>query len=668
MESILYNISQVLGITIIHSLWQGLLVYFVLRIALTGAPSLSPLKKYNLAIGAMLCVSFWFIYTLITGIHDYNWVKLNSFTSSPLLPYIGLHVNAPINLTYYNAIAGYMPYICILYFAGLITNLAKLGLGWNKITEIKRHSIHAEQMQQFINSFSKKLNISKHVRLNFSELIDVPCMVGYFKPIIFLPVSIATNLSACEIEAILLHELSHIKRNDYLVNLLQQIITVTLFFNPFAQLINRIINRERENSCDDLVVEKTGRPLIYARALLKLEETRGAHLQLVLAATGKRFHLLNRIERIMKTKKQTGGLRHLLAAIFLLLGGLSSLAWFNPKTAEAKTIVKPARSTAGIHLFAATNPVTVIKANPAALKNNSLTVVKDSNKYILVSDTSKHHESKIVITDNNGNKKEYDNFEELSPEAQEAFFKQHPEINRKELDSLKKFYSSPEWKAQMDAMKKQGEEMKKQFDNPEWKAQMLAMKKQGEEMKKQFDSPEWKAQMLAMKKQGEEMKKQFNNPEWKAQMDAMNKQGEEMKRQFNSPEWKAQMDAMNKQGEEMKKQFDSPEWKAQMDAMNKQGEEMKKQFNSPEWKAQMDAMNKQGEEMKKQFDSPEWKAQMDAMKKQGEEMKKQFNSPEWKKQMQKWMLKDSTNGVQIYTPQTPHTDKKTANPTKKEDQ
>ncbi len=320
-----------------------------------------------------------------------------------------------------------------------------------------------------------------------------------------------------------------------------------LFFNPFAQLINRIINREREHSCDDLVVGKTGRPLIYAQALLKLEETRGVHLQFALAATGKRFHLLNRIERIMKTKKQTGGLRHLLIAIFLLAGGLSSIAWFNPKIAEAKTTVKPAKSTLTTHLLTASNPVTVIKAVPAALKNNSITVVIDSNKYTRVSDTSKHNKSKIVITDKNGNKKEYD--DPGIHRGAQAFFKQHPEINRAELDSIRKFYSSPEWKAQMDAIKKQSEEIRKQFDSPEWKAQVEAMKKQGEEMKKQFNSPEWKNQMLAMRKQGEEMKKHFDSPEWKAQMDAMKKQGEEMKKQFDSPEWKAQMDAMtSKQG------------------------------------------------------------------------------------------------------------------------
>ena len=107
-------------------------------------------------------------------------------------------------------------------------------------------------------------------------MIDVPCMTGFVKPLILLPVSLSTHLSACEVESILLHELAHIKRNDYLVNLLQQVISVMLFFNPFNRLINRIISQERENSCDDLVVEKTGKPLIYAQALLKLETAKAA--------------------------------------------------------------------------------------------------------------------------------------------------------------------------------------------------------------------------------------------------------------------------------------------------------------------------------------------------------------------------------------------------------
>jgi len=495
--------------------------------------------------------------------------------------------------------------------------------------------------------FQKKLNISKQIRISFSELIDVPCVIGYIKPLVLLPVTICVNLSADEVEAILLHELSHIKRNDYLGNLLQQFITVLLFFNPFTQLINRIINQERENGCDDLVVEKTGEPLIYAQALIKLEEARRSNLQLALAATGQKFHLLNRIERIMKTKKHIGSIRHLIIALFLLTGTLSCIAWFNPKIAEAKIIANKAK-------LAVTEKI----------KTAQFVGTLDSTQYSFLNDTIKHKQKGKFIA--KGKKAKGLTKKTTPSDKTEIYGETYYDDDAP--DSVKRFFNSAEWKNQMAAMRKQGEEIKKHFNSPEWKAQMEQMKKQGELMKKQFDSPEWKNQMLAMKKQGEEMKKHFDSPEWKTQMEQIKKQGELMKKQFDSPEWKNQMLAMKKQGEEMKKHFDSPEWKAQMEQIKKQGELMKKQFDSPEWKNQMEQMKKQGELIKKQFDSPEWKAQMEQIKKQGELMKKQFNSPEWKKNMKgrRWILKDSVGGVNIYAPKD--TDEKNDQPVKEDQQ
>src|SRR6202012_1723252 len=131
------------------------------------------------------------------------------------------------------------------------------------------------------------------------------------------PFNITNYLSAEEIEAILLHELAHIKRHDYLVNIAQQVIGILLFFNPCTLLINKIINEERENCCDDLVVKATADPVIYAKDLLKLEQNRQSDWQLALAATGKKYHLLNRIERIMKTKTTNTSLRPALLATLI---------------------------------------------------------------------------------------------------------------------------------------------------------------------------------------------------------------------------------------------------------------------------------------------------------------------------------------------------------------
>jgi bla regulator protein BlaR1 len=131
------------------------------------------------------------------------------------------------------------------------------------------------QLQQQIGNFAaKSLNITQKVTVGLSHMVDVPCIVGFLKPVILLPITLSTYLEAEEIEAILMHELAHIKRNDYLINLLQQVITTLLFFNPCVLLINKIIGEERENSCDDLVVDSTKAPVIYAKALFKLEQSR----------------------------------------------------------------------------------------------------------------------------------------------------------------------------------------------------------------------------------------------------------------------------------------------------------------------------------------------------------------------------------------------------------
>ncbi len=631
METILYNIGQVLGITIIHSLWQGLLIYFTLRIVFMAVPALSSVKKYNLAIGAMVSIFVCFVYTLYIEVDAYNWVNFKPVNTLPLLPYITLPINSRHFIAdefSYSAIANYLPYISALYIAGLSANLLKLGREWNRIRLIKRSLIPAGQMQQYINTFSKKLNITKYIQLKFSDLIDVPCMIGYFKPIILLPIAIASNLSACEIEAILLHELSHIKRNDYVINLVQQVITIILFFNPFAQLINRIVNQERENSCDDLVIEKTGNPLIYAKALLKLEETRKSNLQFALSATGKRYHLLNRIERIMETKKPIGNTRHLLVAVLLLAGSLGSIAWLSPKAVAANT------KAAHNH-----KAVAKLKSLDGLNSYNSLPAIEtDSTRNILIGDTIKHHhKGKITVISKNGHKRVYDS-----------------DLDSAAMDSIDNFYSSAEWRKQMEDIRKQGEQMKKQFNSPQWRAQMLAMRKQTEEMAKQFNSPAWKKSMEDMKIQGEEMRKKFDSPEWKKSMEDMKIQGEEMAKKFNNPEWKKSMEDMKIQGEEMRKKFNSPEWKKSMEDMKIQGEEMAKKFNSREWKKSMEDMKIQGEEMQKQFNSPEWKKNMEDIQKQGEELRKQFNSPAWKnlKDM-KWELKDSVNQIYKEAPEEP---------------
>ncbi len=349
-----YNISQVLGITIIHSLWQGLIIYLLLRILFLCMPALTAVKKYNLAIVALLGITTWFACTFCMEARGFNWDAATAVSALPLNMGMNGALPADIKTTIvtlpahqatfaayktelYYSLKGYLPYISILYAIGLLVNLGQLGLAWNRIRVIKQNLLPAELLQQQVNSFAQQLNISKYIHVNFTQLVDVPCVIGYFMPILLLPVTLTTQLSADEVKAIFLHELAHIKNNDYLLNIIQQMMSVLLFFNPFAQLINKIISTERENRCDDRVVQATGSPLIYAHALLKLEETRQTNPELALAATGKKYTLLTRIERIMKAQKPIVNTRHLALAIIIFIGSIASISWLSPGITQQKT-------------------------------------------------------------------------------------------------------------------------------------------------------------------------------------------------------------------------------------------------------------------------------------------------------------------------------------------
>ena len=330
MENLFYNISQFLGITIMHSLWQGLIIYIALRVFMQVFPAAPAAVKYRVAYSALAVTLCWFLYTLFNEMGHYAWLSTTALTVAPItLPAVMHQLSGPAN-KYYVTISGYMPYLTMIYVVGLVFNTLKLSLAWNSIYRI-RQNISDAGFDGTITRLSKKLNLATTVQAVFSEWVDVPCITGFVKPMILLPFAITCYLSPEETEAILLHELAHIKRNDYLLNFIQQVMGILLFFNPFARLVNNLINEERENCCDDMVVQATGSPFIYAQALLKLEENKQQHWQLALAATGKKYELLNRIERIMKTKTQTINIRPVLITLVALACSISSIAWLNPE-------------------------------------------------------------------------------------------------------------------------------------------------------------------------------------------------------------------------------------------------------------------------------------------------------------------------------------------------
>jgi beta-lactamase regulating signal transducer with metallopeptidase domain len=463
MQNLFYNISQVLGITIIYSLWQGLVVYLALRVFLQLANGVSSAAKCQMAFAALTVTLCWFGYTLFTQINTYSWVTIGGPNSvSAFLPLSAQPFAAPVD-RYSLTIAAYLPYVTMLYMAGLVFNILKMVMAWNNIYRIRQNT-SASGYQGQVNGLSKLLNIKAQVQIAFARYIDVPCITGFLKPLILLPFSISTYLTAEEIKAILLHELAHVRRNDYLINLIQQAIGVLLFFNPFSRLINTLINRERENCCDDMVVATTGNPLIYAQALLKLEQNKQQDWQLVLAATGKQYHLLTRIERIMKTNKTTVNIRPALVVLVLLTFSLSSIAWLNPKIEQGKISVKAKPVEMMSIALADTTPrekPATAKAASQAKKAAELKATDARMKKLKAELESKNDSLAFAYANSSAIKKLQEDMEKKGAELEKLIdtvkmkkLEAEMEANGKKIEA---YYNSPEAKRMEKNLEKEGE-------------------------------------------------------------------------------------------------------------------------------------------------------------------------------------------------------------------
>jgi GWxTD domain-containing protein len=172
-----------------------------------------------------------------------------------------------------------------------------------------------EEWEQKLTYLGAQLRVWRPVMLFESCLADAPMVIGHFRPLILMPVGLFTGLPAAQIEAILLHELAHIRRNDFLLNSLQNLIDGLLFYNPAVWWISQVIRTEREKCCDDVVVAISGDAHEYASALATLEQKRWSGREPAVAAKG--GSLMKRIRRLLYPRGENGAWTPVLATAML---------------------------------------------------------------------------------------------------------------------------------------------------------------------------------------------------------------------------------------------------------------------------------------------------------------------------------------------------------------
>jgi len=601
MEAIVNNLVKAIGWSILHSLWQGAIIYAILFIALMAWPKTNARLKHNLAFGSLVlmfisfCITFISLFELPTNGVAIKNIAINHSAYQDLTKLSG---------SFNFKTEAYFPVVVFVYLIGISFQLIVLLSGYQKLKQLKQASTLAvpTEWEAIFELTLSQLKINKSVKFYLSAKVNVPLVVGYFKPVVLFPVVLATQLDAKQVEAILIHELSHIRRNDYLINLVKTCIETLLFFNPFVWLTTKFVHIEREHACDDLVVNFTGTPLTYAHALLKLELLKDKQTPaLSLAATGTNQHLYQRIKRITDMKTNYINAKQQFFILTLTIATVASLAWINP-TKEAAVKAKKAPTLTLIKPSAAETKAII---EQSFAKADTDTVKKSKKQF------------RAVIKGDDGKEVVYTSMDEL------------PDSVKKKLAALEKKFNSQEWKDKMAKIEFNAKEIEKRFNSPEWKEKMAKIEFNSKEMEKKFNSPEWKDKMAKIELNSKELEKKFNSPEWKDKMAKIELNSKELEKKFNSPEWKDKMAKIQEQSLAMAKKFESKEWKENMAKVQKNAEEIQKKFNSPEWKSKMADIQKNAEDIQKKFNSPEWKQKM-------EDMKKLYDSPEYKELKKKY--------------------------------
>lgn len=295
-----------LGSVLLHFLWQGAAIAALFAVARAGLRRAAPNTRYAAAcaaLAAMLAAPLitWFALApqplLLTPAEAARWTAPLPY--SPTAP-ITMAVFAP-------APARYLPWVVAAWLTGAALLSLRLLRAYLFVTHLRsRHARPAPaEWQLTLDRLRSRFLLARPVRLLVSAAAEVPSVVGCLRPVVLVPAAALAGLPPAHLEAILFHELAHIRRHDYLVNLLQSVAETLLFYHPAVWWISAHIRAEREHACDDLAVAATGDVLTYARALAALESARPSRFTPALAATGR--PLAARIARLLGRPRAAAG-------------------------------------------------------------------------------------------------------------------------------------------------------------------------------------------------------------------------------------------------------------------------------------------------------------------------------------------------------------------------
>jgi Zn-dependent protease with chaperone function len=292
---------KALGWSLLNSLWQMGLLWLSYQVLIAMFNKVAARIRHGLALGLLAIGSMWTAVTFINALFFMDGGPEPSSWLPALLQSYPQRLNVGAHW-FVNELLPWCTTIYLLALGGLLIRYTTHYFHCRRLTHIGLAKAPA-RFRLFTRVTAQTMSIRQKVTLALSDLADTPMTLGFLKPVILLPVAMINNLTPQQVEAILVHELAHIARKDYLLHLVISMMELLFFFNPFARLLIGHLKKEREHSCDDLVLQFQYDPHSYVSALLSLARQ---HRQgrLALAATGEGNQLLlQRARRILRQKR-----------------------------------------------------------------------------------------------------------------------------------------------------------------------------------------------------------------------------------------------------------------------------------------------------------------------------------------------------------------------------
>ena len=335
---------EALGWTLLHSLWQGIVIMSALGLALAFISSNASRLRYFLSISAAFIMLFWTGFTFFQeyqfavdahadGVVVQQSLTLWAVTEPEIAGDVSLQSwildridSIPSLLT------PAIPWVTFGWLLGFAIFSVRWVGGIIYLRHLRTHDIIpvAYLWQLKVNKLARKMGIGKTILLRESSKVNVPMVIGHLRPIILIPLGILNGLTPAQLEAIFAHELAHIQRYDFIINLILSQIEALFFYHPAFWWISRQIRDEREHCCDDIAISICKDPVSYARTLANLEAQKLQTVPLSMGFAGRKNHLLTRIQRIVmpNLNNSQSGPRAFFALLLVVF--LTGTAWMSP--------------------------------------------------------------------------------------------------------------------------------------------------------------------------------------------------------------------------------------------------------------------------------------------------------------------------------------------------